>query len=174
MEVNKQNENIAIYPSALRAFSYIVFGLILLITGISFISTDKQTIYIIIPFILGIISAVYGILNLALRKHPVVLFDKFGFLYSTYAHSKLFIPKDIIISVSLRNTPNKRIIITLKPIEQDYKTYLKNIRLPSHLQTCPQNTSKLRGSNIIISTENLNADNAALLKKLQDYLNMQQ
>ena len=88
MEVNKQNENIAIYPSALRAFSYIVFGLILLITGISFISTDKQTIYIIITFILGIISAVYGILHLALRKHPVVLFDKFGFLYLAF----IFVP----------------------------------------------------------------------------------
>ena len=64
-------------------------------------------------------------------------------------------------------------IITLKPIDQDYKEYLKNIRLPSHLQTCQQNTSKLRENNIIISTENLNADNAALLKKLHDYLNMQ-
>ena len=79
----------------------------------------------------------------------------------------------MIMAVSLRNTPNKRLIITLKPIEKDYKTYLKNIRLPSHIQMCPQNTSKLRGNNIIISTENLNANNAVLSKKLQNYLNIQ-
>lgn len=171
MEVNKQTD-IIIYPSALRAFSYIVFGLILMITGISFISANKQIIYIIIPFVLGAVAAVYGIINLALKNRPVVLFDKFGFLYSTYAQNKLFIPKEMIAAVSLRNTPNKRIIISLKPVEQNYKTYLKNIRLPSHLQTCPQNTSKLRGNNIIISTENLNADNTAILEKLHDYLNM--
>lgn len=172
MEANKQ-PNIVIYPSALRAFSYIVFGLILIMTGISFISTDKQLIYIIIPFVLGAVAALYGIINMALINHPVILFDKFGFLYSTYAQTKLFIPKEMIAAVSLRNTPNKRIIITLKPIEQNYKTYLKSIRLPSHLQTCTQNTSKLRGNNIIISTENLNADNAAILRKLRDYLNIQ-
>ncbi len=79
----------------------------------------------------------------------------------------------MIMAVSLRNTPNKRLIITLKPIEKDYKTYLKNIRLPSHIQMCPQNTSKLRENNIIISTENLNANNAVLSKKLQNYLNIQ-
>ena len=172
MEENKQTD-ITIYPSALKAFSYIAFGLILLLTGISFISSDKQIIYIIIPFVLGAAAAVYGIINLALKNRPVILFDKFGFLYSTYDQAKLFIPKEMITAVSLRNTPNKRMIITLKPIDQDYKEYLKNIRLPSHLQTCQQNTSKLRENNIIISTENLNADNAALLKKLHDYLNMQ-
>lgn len=172
MEENKQTD-ITIYPSTLKAFSYIAFGLILLLTGISFISSDKQIIYIIIPFVLGAAAAVYGIINLALKNRPVILFDKFGFLYSTYAQAKLFIPKEMITAVSLRNTPNKRMIITLKPIDQDYKEYLKNIRLPSHLQTCQQNTSKLRENNIIISTENLNADNAALLKKLHDYLNMQ-
>nr|MDE7315780.1 hypothetical protein [Mucispirillum sp.] len=62
MEANKQ-PNIVIYPSALRAFSYIVFGLILIITGISFTSTDKQLIYIIIPFVLGAYAALYGIIN---------------------------------------------------------------------------------------------------------------
>ena len=50
MELNKQSSDIiAVYPSVLRAFSYIIFGLILLITSISFISTNKQVIYIIIP-----------------------------------------------------------------------------------------------------------------------------
>ncbi len=151
MELNKQSSDIiAVYPSVLRAFSYII-----------------------IPFILGTVTAVYGIINLALRNRPIILFDKFGFLYSNYTHAKLFIPKDMIMAVSLRNTPNKRLIITLKPIEKDYKTYLKNIRLPSHIQMCPQNTSKLRENNIIISTENLNANNAVLSKKLQNYLNIQ-
>ncbi len=174
MELNKQSSDIiAVYPSVLRAFSYIIFGLILLITSISFISTNKQVIYMIIPFILGTVTAVYGIINLALRNRPIILFDKFGFLYSNYTHAKLFIPKDMIMAVSLRNTPNKRLIITLKQIEKDYKTYLKNIRLPSHIQMCPQNTSKLRENNIIISTENLNANNAVLSKKLQNYLNIQ-
>lgn len=174
MEINKQNDNIAIYPSALRAFSYTVIGSILLTAGISFISSGRQLIYIIILLILGSIIALYGIINLALRKHPVILFDKYGFLYSTFARAKLFIPKDMIAAISIRNTPNKRIIITLKPIEHDYKAYLKSIRLPSHIQTCPQNTSKLRDNNIIISTENLNADNAALPKQFQNYLNIQQ
>ena len=78
MELNKQSSDIiAVYPSVLRAFSYIIFGLILLITSISFISTNKQVIYIIIPFILGTVTAVYGIINLALRNRPIILFDKF-------------------------------------------------------------------------------------------------
>ncbi len=171
MEENKQTD-IIIYPSVLKAFSYISFGLILLITGISLIAADKQIIYIIIPFVLGAAAAVYGVINLALKNCPVILFDKFGFLYSTYAQAELFIPKEMITAVSLRNTPNKRMIITLKPIDHDYKAYLKNINLPSHLQKCQQNTSKLRGNNITIHTENLNADNAALLRKLHDYLNM--
>lgn len=170
MLLNQENNNIAIYPSILRFFSYTILGFILLTTGVSFITSNKPISYIIILFALGSIVALYGIINLALRKHPVILFDKYGFLYSTYAHAKLFIPKDIIASISLRNTPNKRLIITLKPIEQDYKTYLKNIYLPSHIQTCPQNTSKLRVNNIIISTENLNADNVNLSKQFQNYL----
>lgn len=173
MEVKRQNENIAIYPSALRAFSYTVIGSILMTAGASFISSGRQIIYILILFTIGAIIALYGIINLALRKYPVALFDKFGFLYSTYARAKLFIPKDMIMAVSLRNTPNKRLIITLKPIEQDYKTYLKNIRLPSHIQTCEQNISKLRNNNIIIPAENLNADNAALSKQFQKYLTNQ-
>ncbi len=171
MPVKIEKDNIAIYPSALRAFSYIVIGFILLITGISFISSNKQFIYIIIPIIAGSIIALYGIINLVLRKYPVILFDKYGFLYSTYARAKLFIPKDMIMSISLRNTPNKRIIVTLKPFEHEYRKYLKNIYLPSHLQTCQQNTSKIKENNIIISTENLNADNANLLKQFQKYLN---
>lgn len=174
MELNKQNENITIYPSTLRAFSYAVLGSILLTAGVSFIASSRQIIYIIILFIIGSITALYGIINLVLRKYPVVLFDKFGFLYSTFARAKLFIPKDMIMAVSLRNTPNKRLIITLKPIEQDYKKYLKNIRLPSHLQTCQQSTAKLRGNKIIIPAESLNADNAALSKQFQKYLNNQQ
>ena len=73
MEENKQTD-IVIYPSALKAFSYIAFGLILLITGISFISTDKQIIYIIISFVLGAAAAVYGIINLVLKNRPFAFF----------------------------------------------------------------------------------------------------
>lgn len=168
-DVNKNN-NIVIYPSVLRAFSYIVLGLILLFAGIYFIHSDRQLIYKPVLSVIGISIAVYGIINLVLRKHPIILFDKYGFLYSTYAQAKLFVPKEMILAVSLRNTPNKRIIITLKPMEQEYKKYLKALHLPSHLQMCQQNTKKLKGNNIIIQTESLNADNAKLLKQIQNYL----
>lgn len=170
MEVEKQNSKIAIYPSILRFLSYTAIGLAFLAAGISFISSNKQAAYTIILFILGSITSLYGIINLVFRNKPVILFDKFGFLYSAYSQARLFVPKELIMGVSLRNTPNKRIIITLKPAEIDYKQYLKNLRLPSHLQTCHQNTSKLKGNNIIISTENLNANNAVISKQLQQYL----
>lgn len=169
MKSDKQSSRIAVYPSALRFLSYTAFGLALLAAGISFVSSE-QVIYTIILFIAGSIISLYGIINLAFRNRPVILFDEYGFLYSSYSQAKLFVPKDIIMAVSLRNTPNKRLIITLKPAEIDYKKYLKNLRLPSHLQTCHQNTSKLKGNNIIISTENLNADNVLISRKIQQYL----
>lgn len=169
--VDNSQQSIAIYLSNLRAFSFILFGLLIAISGILFITTSNQlTIYSIAFMIIGFIISIYGVINLAFRKHPVILFNNYGFIYSTYSRPKLFIPKDYISAISLQNTPNKRIIVTLKQLNTNYKQLIKNIRLPSHLLTCPQQIPELKGNNIIISTDNLHADSHSLIELLNQYL----
>lgn len=168
--MHKSSNMIKLYPSILRAFSFLVLGCLLIFTGISLIISKQELMYIIISFTAGFYSAIYGLLNLIFRRKPVIVFDENGFLYSYYSHPRLFVPKNLIESVSVRNTPNKRIIITLKQINQDYKTYLKTIYLPGSIKSCPQNTSKLRDNHIIIATENLNVNNAELINKITNYL----
>lgn len=169
MQKSSANE-IKLYPSILRAFSFLVLGCVLIFTGISLIISKQELMYIIISFTAGCYSTLYGILNLIFSRKPVIVFDKNGFLYSYYNRPRLFVPKNLIESVSVRNTPNKRIIVTLKQINQDYKTYLKTIELPDNIKSCQQNTSKLRDNHIIIATENLNVNNAELINKITKYL----
>ena len=167
----KYSDNeIKLYPSILRAFSFLVLGCILILAGISLIISNHKLIYIIISFAAGFYSALFGLLNLIFSRIPVIIFNENGFLYSAYNRPRLFVPKDIIKSVLVRNTPNKRIIITLKQIDKDYKTYLKTIKLPDNIKSCPQKTSKIRDNHIIISTENININNAAFINKITNYL----
>lgn len=166
----KSSNMIKLYPSILRAFSFLVLGCVLIFAGISLIISKKEVIYIVILFAAGFYSFLFGLLNLVFSRKPVIIFDENGFLYSSYNRPRLFVPKNIIESISVRNTPNKRIIINLKQINKDYKTYLKTIKLPENIKSCQQNTSKLRDNHIIIATENLNINNAEFINKITNYL----
>lgn len=168
-------KEIKIYYSYLKIVSLLILSIMVFVSSL-YSATKEVTVTSLVLLIFSGIFIIYFQFIIRSIMKPVVTMNKDGVIYAPYGTPKFFIPKDLIVAILLRNTPNKRIIITVDPNKPNLSNgmtleeHLKhNIVIPDYIGLKKQNIPHMYGHGIAIRIEFLNVKLNVLNKEITDY-----